>query len=308
MGFALGRSIVNLKNRLLALGLTLSAAGCAINPQIEAAGIYPQPQAKTCPSDVGFASRFAVGSDLLISNFDIKPDLDDVHSIAAVGSVLRSNPYRDVDYVAVVGTYGNQDGEYVDVPDLFSTAFENNWVDAHNKRSEALNIVSKKIEKTLDAGGRIWIQEAGQSHFTYDLILPIIEASEKDLKSKFVVVQHSMWNEHMSDLSHLLWLNSNTSYVRVQDGNMAGNGSPGFASQDGRAWPQLLEHSELGPLWTLAKQIADKYNSKAIYVNHFIRDGGFDFSDTTELAYILGFDGMYDQNDFFQCFAGISKN
>ncbi|MFC7291656.1 hypothetical protein [Hirschia litorea] len=299
---------MNLKNRLLALGFTLSAVGCAINPQIEAAGIYPHSQSKTCPSDENFMSRFAADSDLLISNFDIKPDLDDVHSIAAMGTVLRSNQYSDLNYVAVVGAYGNQDGEYVDVPNLFSAAFENNWVDAHNERSDALKTVSKKIRDTLAKGGRVWFQEAGQSHFTYDLISPIIEAGEIDMKSKFVVVQHSIWNEHMSNLSHLLWLNSNVSYVRVQDGNMAGNGSPGFATQDGRIWPRLLANQEVGPLWALAKQIADKYNPEAIYVNHHITDGGFDFSDTVELAYILGFDGMYDQNDFFQCFAGISKN
>lgn len=253
------------------------------------------------PADAA-RQQFDIDKDLLVSNFDLKPDLDDVHAIAALASVVRSDRYKSVDYIAVIGAYGTQKKGYVDVPEFAQLAFGENWADAHNDHAEAITKVGSKIKQTLDAGGTVWVQEAGQSDFTNDVMKSMAGSIGKDVRKRVKVVQHSLWNENKTTSKKLFWVNGNLSYVRIQDGNSTGNGTPGFATMDGAAWPTVKANSRAGDVWAQADEISKKYNPIAPWVNPKIEAGGFDFSDTVELAYILGFDGMEDHNDFFQCF------
>ena len=56
---------------------------------------------------------FDKSKDLFLPQFDSKTDVDDVHSIAAVGTVLSDPRFADVNFPAVAGAYGTQEGEYV---------------------------------------------------------------------------------------------------------------------------------------------------------------------------------------------------
>ena len=67
--------------------------------------------------------RFDVERDLFLAQFDSKTDVDDVHSVAGVATMLRSPELEGVRYHAVAGAYGIQEGLYVPSPELFDRAF-----------------------------------------------------------------------------------------------------------------------------------------------------------------------------------------
>ena len=48
--------------------------------------------------------------DLLLLNFDLKTDVDDVHTIAALDLILKAEAFKNLNYFAVSGTYGVQGG------------------------------------------------------------------------------------------------------------------------------------------------------------------------------------------------------
>ena len=247
--------------------------------------------------------EFNPDRDLLISNFDSKPDVDDLHSIAALSSVLRSAPYAEVEYIAVAGAYGVQGGEYIEAPRLFDLAFGDRWLDAHNDRNATIETLATRVIETLDAGGDVWVQDAGQSDVSSDIINQVAaQRPDLDTRSAYHVVQHSEWNESVTSPDKLETLKRHADYRRIPDGNSPGNGTPGFVSRDATLWPAMLGHPELGAVWAEAKAIADARNPSAAYVNPFVAQGGLDFSDTAEIAYILGFDDMVGADDFVAAF------
>jgi hypothetical protein len=57
--------------------------------------------------------KFNVEKDLYLAQFDSKTDVDDIHSIAGVKTILSDSRFSKVKYHAVAGAYGIQDGLYV---------------------------------------------------------------------------------------------------------------------------------------------------------------------------------------------------
>ena len=101
--------------------------------------------------------RFDGGRDLLLAQFDCKTDVDDLHTVAAFATLLAHPDYKDIEYHAVAGTYGIQDGLYVPPEELFQLAFdETDWSDAHNHPEKAQQEVLRKVNTTLFNGGQIW--------------------------------------------------------------------------------------------------------------------------------------------------------
>ena len=241
--------------------------------------------------------------DLLISNFDSKPDVDDLHAIAALSTVLRSAPFDEIQYVAVAGAYGTQGGEYIEAPVLFELAFGDAWLDAHNHRDATIAALADRVIQTLDAGGEVWVQDAGQSDVSSDTVKQVA-ARRPDLetKSTYHVIQHSDWNESVTAPDKLQTLKQLADYRRIPDGNAVGNGSPGYVSEDASLWQAILTHPDFGPVWTEAKTIADTRNPDAAYVNPAVAKGGLDFSDTAEVAFILGFNEMLGVEAFIATF------
>jgi len=217
---------------------------------------------------------------------------------------MSDEAYGCLQYYAVMGTYGIQGGNYIDPAPLADLAFGDNWLDAHHDYEGSLQAVSKKAAETLSKGGHIWIQEAGQSDFTFAVLEVLAETvSEADLKTQVHVVQHSDWNESVTSPDKLASVKRISDYVRIKDGNAVGNGTPGFNSSDSAGWEAVLAKPVSGPVWREAKALADARNPDAAYVNPAVAAGGFDFSDTVELAYILGFDDLRDHTEFFERFA-----
>jgi len=218
--------------------------------------------------------------------------------------MLADPRLSDVNYHAVAGAYGIQEGLYVPAEQLFNLAFEEHWSDAHADRDNALDEVSGLALKTLTDGGTIWVAEAGQSDFSAALLRRIqILMPGAELKEHVHIVQHSDWNEESTTAEDLAFVKESASYHKIPDGNAVGNGSPGFRSETAINWRDQIGNSRLTEIWTTAIGIANTYNGRdGRYLNEAIEKGGLDFSDVAETAWIFGFRDLVDANDFFEEF------
>ena len=253
--------------------------------------------------------RFALDRDLYLAHFDLKTDVDDVHAVAGVATMLSDPRFASVRYHAVAGTYGMQDGEYVPAERVFDLAFGNRWSDAHGDFDAALAEVSKLSAETLNNGGSLWIADGGQSDFSAALIRRLQQRlPDVDLRDRITVVQHADWNEEVTTPEDLDFVREVARYRKIPSGNGIGNGSPGFRSESTVRWQDHVTGARLAELWTLALQVADRYNgADGRYLNEAIQDGGLDFSDVAETTWIFGFNHLVDATDFFDEFSDAKR-
>jgi hypothetical protein len=247
--------------------------------------------------------RFKPGADLFLAQFDIKTDTDDLHSVAAVATVLSHPAFACVDHLAVAGTYGVQRGDYVDPEDLFSNAFGANWLDAHRDREGTVRALAMRIAFVLAEGGHVWIMEAGQSDVSAAALQQVrARMPDAPMRDRVHIVQHSSWNERSTAADALAYVQANTDYVKIPDGNATGNGSPGFNTTEDAAWAPLTSAPVMGGVWRQARVLAREKNGTG-YNNRSIAAGGLDFSDTAEAMWIFGYEGMHGVDDFVATFA-----
>ncbi len=248
--------------------------------------------------------RINIEKDLLLVQYDCKTDVDDLHSVAAFRTILNQVSYSKLNYSAVAGTYGIQTGLYVPPNELFQLAFVQNWSDAHTDFNKAVDQIKKKVLATLKDGGNVWIAEAGQSDFTAAVVKAVqTELPNVNTSQRIHVVQHSDWNESVTTQELLSFVKANTSYHKIEDGNVVGNGTPGFRSPEFKAWTDFIVQPALHKTWQLAIQLGNKYNGKdGRYNNEAIAAGGLDFSDTAEVCWILGPENLTDTHAFFEYF------
>lgn len=254
--------------------------------------------------------KFHPAKDLFLAHFDCKTDVDDLHSVAAVATILADPRFDNVKYHAVAGAYGTQVGLYVPANELFAMAFGRHWSDAHTDYSNALAEVTEIATNTLQRGGDIWIAEAGQSDFSADLArriqsdLPLIDTAER-----IHLVQHSDWNEEVTTPDKLHFVKKMTDYHKIADGNVVGNGTPGFRCETMPEWRRYITDPHLVKVWQLALDLAQKYNgAQQRYHNAAIASGGLDFSDVAESCWIFGFANLSDATAFFREFATIQQD
>lgn len=254
---------------------------------------------------ISIKGAFNMEKDLLLVHFDCKTDVDDIHTMAALATLVSDPRFSAVNYHAVAGTYGIQGGLYVPPNDVLQLAFENNWTDAHEDFESAVNKVKDLIKTTLSNQGDIWISEAGQSDFTAELVKAVkADLPEADILQRIHVVQHSNWNEKMTSPDHLKYVKENTDYQKIPDGNAVGNGSPGFRSPDYTHWKDKISDPRLTKIWQLAIDIANQYNGKeGRYDNEAISSGGLDFSDLSAACWILGLKDIKDTEHFFNLYS-----
>jgi hypothetical protein len=257
-------------------------------------------------SEPDLLGRFDRDKDLYLAHFDLKTDVDDVHSVAGVATMLADPRFSKVRYHAVAGTYGIQGGLYVPAEGVFNLAFGDHWSDAHRDFDKALAEVRSLSIETLNDGGSIWIADGGQSDFSAALIRAIQELMpEAIVKDRVHVVQHADWNEEVTTAGDLAFVKESASYQKIPSGNALGNGSPGFRSKTAVSWQEYVSDARLTEIWTAAVDVANKYNgADGRYLNEAIQSGGLDFSDVAETAWIFGFSELTDANDFFEEFSG----
>ena len=223
--------------------------------------------------------------------------------------MLADPRFFKVKYHAVAGAYGIQEGLYVPAEEVFDLAFGEHWSDAHADFDTALQEVRSLSIETLSDGGSIWIADGGQSDFSAALIRSMRELiPESTVKSRIHVVQHADWNEEVTTAEDLAFVKEFASYQKIPSGNAPGNGSPGFRSKTAVNWQEYVSDVRLTETWTVAVEIAHKYNgADGRYLNEAIQDGGLDFSDVAETTWIFGFSDLEDANDFFEEFSGIKR-
>ena len=249
--------------------------------------------------------KFNPEKDLLLVQFDCKTDVDDLHTVAALATLMSNSDFSEINYHTVAGTYGIQKGLYVPPNPLFELAFGGKWTDAHENVERAVAQVVLLVKETLAIGGDIWIADAGQSDFSAALVTAIQAADPKIKTTKRVhVVQHSDWNEEVTAPEKLQFVKENTDYHKIPDGNAVGNGTPGFRDPGFNYWKEKVKDPQMNAVWTLSTEISDKYNGKdGRYNNEAIAAGGLDFSDLSEVCYILGLEDIKDANEFFELYS-----
>ena len=247
---------------------------------------------------------FTIDKDLLLAQLDCKTDVDDLHTAAALATLLANERYDEINYHAVAGTYGIQEGLYVPGNELFEMAFDDNWSDAHTDLNKALYEVSAIVKETLKNNGDIWIADAGQSDFSAKLIRMLNnDMPEINTKERIHVVQHSDWNEEVTTPEDLAFVKANSDYHKIPDGNAVGNGTPGFRTPDFTEWKSYLSDPRLTEIWQLAVDIGNRYNGvDGRYLNEAVKAGGLDFSDLSEICWMLGLEDIRDTEEFFERF------
>jgi len=190
-----------------------------------------------------FSQTFNKSTDLLLANFDLKPVEDDIMAAAALGSILAHPDFDGVNYFAVVGTYATQDSGFISdaLPDYFNTLFgaENtHWTNADADWNASVNRAKNKVLPVLNAGGKVFVQDNGQSNFAYDVLQAAMGdgVSLSTIQGNVIVVQHSTYNERKTTAYKFDWLKNNTIYKKIADGNHAGNGTPGFRTSNDSFW------------------------------------------------------------------------
>lgn len=271
--------------------------------------------ADSCASNAKIG-RFDTTNDLFLAHFDIKTDTDDLHSAAAVATMLSHPDFACVNYRAVSGTYGTQGGDYVDPQDIFADAFGENWVDAHGDRAGAISRLTDDVYTTMANGGYVWIMEGGQSDVSAAVLRRLRDKNPNIPLDVINIVQHSDWNESVTSKDALDFVKTRASYIKIPDGNGVGNGTPGFRTEHGSAWPALLAHPEMGDIWADVRALAlakngggsdDESIAATGYNNQAIGAGGLDFSDTAEAMWIFGYESLTDVDDFVRVFLDGSE-
>lgn len=258
--------------------------------------------------DAGVVGRFEAGADLLIANFDSKPDVDDLLAVAGLASMLGDERFACVRYVATAGAYGDNPGSYIEAGGLFDLAFGDEWVDAHADRAGAETELADRALATLRGGGDVWVMEAGQSDVTAAVARRIAEAEPGvDLRSRVHLVQHNVTNEELTTPSALAYVRDHLDYIKIADGNTVGDGTPGFKTSSDAAWAALVADPTSGPVWAEARRLAVEVNGTTGYENDAIAAGGLDFSDLAEAAYIFGFEDLVDVEDFVAEFINVDR-
>jgi len=272
-------------------------------------------QTHACAS-VEKIGRFNPATDLFLANFDIKTDVDDLHSAAAIATILASPGFECVNYRAVSGTYGTQGGSYVDPGDIFANGFNENWIDAHSDREAAIRRLAKDVEDTLRSNGHVWIMEGGQSDVSAATVQAVLKSNPSIPLRNIHLVQHSSWNEKVTSEAALNFVKTELDYVKLSDGNVVGNGSPGFTTTDGSVWPVLLADPNVGDMWAEVRSQGIAHNGTGSddvtiaaggYHNKAIGAGGVDFSDTVEAMWIFGYEHLSGEKDFVETFVKTTE-
>ena len=245
---------------------------------------------------------FDKSNDLLLLNFDLKTDVDDVHTIAAFDLVLNHPSFSNINVFAVSGTYGIQGGLYVPADELMNTVFKNKWTDAHMHLADSIEKTIDEMHDVISNGGRVWIGEAGQSDYTAIVIRTYLSRFGSFPNSSVIIIQHSEWNEEKTSTDALRFVKESATYIKIADGNIADNGSPGFNDSSFNA-KALEKIKRTSTVWRLANSISKQYNGKnGRYLNTTIDKGGVDFSDLVEISWILELNELDTTSKFFNKF------
>ncbi len=255
---------------------------------------------------------FDTKKDLLLAQFDSKPDPDDVHAQAALGCMMLHPDMKGVKVYAVSGAIGKQKGMFLDSEALFNMCFGKRWTAANKDWDKAVADIIKVVTPILQKGGKVWVQEAGQSDITADWVKRLLTTfPASKIKESVIVVQHSNWNEKETTPVDLEYVKSMTTYFSIDDGNMLPDddrgdrgeySTPAYRAKESN-WIELAKGSKFkkaSQMWTLADKIVAKYFPDGVHHKwSYLHYGGVDYSDCCENWWILNIGDRADSHDKF---------
>ncbi len=256
--------------------------------------------------------HFEKKSDLLLAQFDSKPDPDDIHAQAALGSMMLHPDLKGVKIYAVSGAIGVQKGLFIDSKELFNTAFGKRWTAANEDWDRAVSDIVKVVLPVIRKGGKVWVQEAGQSNITADWVKELLKSiSAATIKERVIVVQHSNWNENMTAKDDLEYVKRMTTYFSIDDGNMEPTDekgdrgpytTPAYRAKDAK-WIVLAKearNAKVSKMWRLADEIVDLNFPDGVHHKwSYLHYDGVDYSDCCENWWILNIGEKADSHEKF---------
>lgn len=251
-------------------------SGCRIiGPTWDLDLLFP---AATQPNPNGIPQNARIqDGDLLSCQFDHRPDRDDGHAAPACKMVAE---YFQLDYMVVTGAYGDQDRVFqlasYDVMD--ATYPVKGYLDAHRQYNASVQDAADRWGGPLSFGNDVWVAEGGQSDFTADVVREIQRRMPNlNTRVRIHVVQHSNWNHTNTSDNDLTYVENNTDYIRIEDGNHT------------NSTPNLNTTSDSDAIYFRNKVFASQYRSAweaaFIYYNPITR---LDFSDNVEVLWLVG--------------------
>ncbi len=251
-------------------------------------------------------------SDLLLAQFDSKPDPDDIHAQAALGSMMLHKDLKGVKVYAVSGAIGEQGGTFIDSDELFNMIFGKRWTAANDDWDAAVADIVAVVQPIIAKGGKVWVQEAGQSNITADWVKALVESiGAQTVKEQVIVVQHSNWNEEQTNDDDLAYVKQMTTYFSINDGNALptekwGNRgpyqTPAYRAKESN-WLVLAKESankKAAKLWVVADKIIDSYYPNGFeHEWSYLHYDGVDYSDCCENWWILGIGEVADSHEKF---------
>lgn len=250
--------------------------------------------------------------DLLLAQFDSKPDPDDVHAQAALGCMMLHPDLKGVNIYAVSGAIGEQKGLFLDSRELFNTIFAKRWTAANEDWDRAVADIVKVVTPIIKKGGKVWVQEAGQSNITADWVKVILESiPASTVKNNVIVVQHSNWNEKETNDDDLAYVKRMTTYFSIDDGNALPTedwgdrgpySTPAYRAKEAN-WIVLAKESsnkKAANMWRIADEIIDSYFPDGVeHKWSYLHYDGVDYSDCCENWWILQIGEKADSHEKF---------
>lgn len=231
---------------------------------------------------------FDPAADLLVLHFDSRTNFDDAFSAVAA---LEVTSRLGLESLVVHGTRsGGTPPVNEDAAVVIAAAWGDEWLDADADRELAVTASAERWLTTLDAGGSVWVAEAGPSTLTAEVVREVVSLRpDLDPSTRIHVIQHSGHNERNTGSEDLAYVRSALDYQRIDDGNEV-NGTADFEQPSPAFVAAALEgrHAEA---WSTAFEL-------------FGPDPILDFSDTVTVLHILGItvDEVADPNDFADVF------
>jgi len=256
--------------------------------------------------------KFNSKNDHISLHYDMSYDPDDYLSAVADRAVLQIL-YPEIIYnqtSRVIGTCGGScsgyntpanevmKAIYGDVGGYKLTIGASKYL-----RNDAVKYELDFFKNTINRGGKVFVKEGGESDFTMKVVQELEKWKIGSGKSVYIV-QHSSTNEKNAGKGVLSYVKSTCNYIKIPDGNppyrrknYKYNGS---LSGETKSFDFYALQSSLKDAWKIS---FDEFRKKKSYCSGKAEPVSkcVDFSDTTELLYIVG-SSVKNMDDFIKYF------
>ncbi len=212
------------------------------------------------------------GVDLFSFTFDHAPDKDDGHAAAAAYSMSETLGLSPLVISGAVGDGNRHDFIPASIPLMDDIWGPSSWLDAFTDWNASVVSAGDTWINYLNNGGYVFIAEGGQADFTAD-VLRYVKQRIDLTPEKIVVVQHSRWNEVMSNQIDLAYVQENATYIKLDDGNFAGNNTADL-NMDSSTFHEKAMSGPFSLQWKAAFE-------------YWTPGNRVDFSDVVEALWIL---------------------